>query len=230
MNRIRVIMLFGLAAALAAAWLAGAGDYLTLDGLRSAFDELQGLVATNFALSGALFMAAYAVLAGLNVPGAALTFTLGAGALFGVAWGSVFASFGSTAGATLGCALSRFLLQDFVESRFPTALLKVNEGLAKDGPLYLFGLRQVALFPYFVVNLVMGVTRIPLRTFAWVSQLGMLPGTVIFVNAGTQLAQIKSTGDILTPGVAISLGLLGVFPLVAKKFTTALLAWHRGRA
>ena len=223
-------MLVALGALALVAWLLDAGRFLSLAALRGGFDALQAFVAADFAFAGAMFMLAYAALAALNVPGAAFTFTLGAGALFGVVWGSVFASFASTIGATLGCALSRFLLQGYVERQFPAALLKVNEGLRQDGPLYLFGLRLVALFPFFVINLVMGLTRIPLRTFYWVSQLGMLPGTVIFVNAGTQLAQIESTADILTPGVVISLALLGIFPLVAKKGSNALLAWYRSRA
>jgi len=226
MNRIRLLVALLLAVVLAVLWYADAARFLSLDALRAGFDGLRAFVDARPVAAGAAFVAAYTVLAGINFPGAALTFTLAAGAFFGVAWGSALASVASTAGATLGCALARFLLQDVVERNFPLAVARVNDGLAADGPFYLFGLRLVPIFPFFVINLVMGLTRLPLRTFAWVSQVGMLPGTVVFVNAGTQLAEIRSTSDILTPGVAGSLTLLGIFPLVAKK---ALAAVNRRR-
>jgi uncharacterized membrane protein YdjX (TVP38/TMEM64 family) len=230
MNRLRLLLLLLIVAGGVAAWLLDAGRYLSLDALRSSLLQLQAFVRGNPIGASLGFVAAYTVLASLNVPGAALTFTLGAGALFGTLWGSVLASIGSSIGATVGCALSRFLLQEFVERQFPAAVQRVNEGLRTDGAYYLFGLRLVPVFPFFVINLVMGLTRMPLRTFYWVSQAGMLPGTVVFVNAGTQLARIESPGDILTPGIALSLAALGVFPLVARRATNALLAWHRARA
>jgi uncharacterized membrane protein YdjX (TVP38/TMEM64 family) len=230
MNRTRLVIVALLAALALAAWLLDAGQYLSLAALRASFASLQAFVSANFFGASAAFLLTYAGLASLNVPGAAFVCTLAAGALFGVAWGSVLASFASTVGATVGCALARFLLQDFVEKKFPAAVAKVNAGLAADGAYYLAGLRLVPIFPYFVINLVMGLTRIPLRTFYWVSQIGMLPGTIVFVNAGTQLARIESSRDILTPGVGISLALLGIFPIVAKKLATAIMAWHRRRA
>ena len=152
------------------------------------------------------------------------------GALFGVFWGSVLVSFASSLGAVLACLLSRFLLREFVERKFPFAVERVNAGIRSDGAYYLFGLRLVPVFPFFVINLVMGLTRLPLQTFYWVSQASMLPGTLIYVNAGTQLAAIRSARDIVSPGLALSLALLGLFPWLAKRITNAIMAWHRSRA
>lgn len=227
MNRIRLLLLFLILCLAAAALWLDAGRFLNLQVLQARFADLENLVNANYLTASAVFFLLYAGLASLSVPGAALVFTLAGGALFGVAWGSVLVSFASSIGATFGCLLSRFLLREFVESRFPYAFEKINEGIRNDGGYYLVGLRLVPIFPFFMINLVMGLTQLPLRTFYWVSQLGMLPGTVIFVNAGTQLAKIQNAGDILSPQVAGSLALLGVFPLVAKKVSDAVLAWHR---
>ena len=229
MNRLRLLIVIALIALLGIAWWLDAARYLDLEFLRSSYVGLQAAVHAAPFRSSLVYFAAYAGLAALNVPGAALVLTLAGGALFGVVWGSVLASFASTLGATVGCFLSRFLLREFVERRFPYAAEKVNEGIRRDGAYYLFGLRLVPIFPYFVINAVMGLTRLRLRTFYWVSQAGMLPGTVIFVNAGTQVAQIRDPGDILAPDVAISLALLGIFPIVAKKALPHIMAWHRRR-
>jgi uncharacterized membrane protein YdjX (TVP38/TMEM64 family) len=227
MNRIRLLVVILIVVAAAAALSLDAGRLLSLDYLQERYAALGALVESHRALSSLVFFLLYTVLAGLSVPGTALVFTLAAGALFGRAWGSVLVSFASSIGATLACALSRFLLQELIERHFPYAVDKVNEGIREDGAYYLFGLRLVPIFPFFIINAVMGVTRLPLRTFYWVSQVGMLPGTVVFVNAGTELAGIRSAGDILAPDVALSLALLGVFPLVAKRIAPAVLAWHR---
>jgi uncharacterized membrane protein YdjX (TVP38/TMEM64 family) len=227
MNRIRLLLvILLLAAAAVAVWL-NAGGFLSVDYLQARFTDLQSLVRTNFLTFSLVFFLAYAGLASLSVPGTALVLTLAGGALFGVVWGSVLVSFASTIGATVACLLSRFLLREFVERRFPYAVDKINDGIRRDGAYYLLGMRLVPIFPFFIVNMVMGLTRLPPRTFFWVSQLGMLPGTVIFVNAGTQLAQIENAGDILSPEVAGSLALLGIFPLVAKKTAAVVMAWHR---
>ncbi len=229
MNRLRLLLLIVIMAVAAAALWLDAGGFLSLGYLQARFAGLEALVSANFLTSSLVFFLLYTSLAALSLPGTALLCTLAGGALFGVAWGSVLVSFASSIGATLACLLSRFLLREFVERRFSYAVDKVNEGIGADGAYYLFGLRLVPIFPFFIINMVMGLTRLPLLTFYWVSQLGMLPGTVIFVNAGTQLAQIESARDILAPGVAGSLALLGVFPLVAKKSANAVLAWHRRR-
>jgi uncharacterized membrane protein YdjX (TVP38/TMEM64 family) len=227
MTRSRLILAALILAAVAVVFLLDLDRFLSIEFLRTRLEELQRLVSSQFAVASLVFFVLYATLASLSVPGAALVFTLGGGALFGVAWGSVLVSFASSIGGTLACLLSRFLLREFVERKFPYAVERVNRGIREDGAYYLFGLRLVPVFPFFIVNLVMGLTRLPLRTFYWVSQLGMLPGTVIFVNAGTQLARIENPRDILAPDVAASLALLGLFPLVSKKIAGAIMAWHR---
>ncbi len=227
MNRQRLVLATLILAAAAAAFWLDLDRFLSIEFLHGQLDELQRLVAADLAIASLSFFVLYVALAALSVPGAALLFTLGGGALFGVAWGSVLVSFAGSIGSTLACLSSRFLLREFVERRFPYAVERVNRGIREDGAYYLFGLRLVPVFPYFIINLVMGVTRLPLRTFHWVSQLGMLPGTLIFVNAGTQLARIENPRDVLAPDVAASLALLGIFPLVAKKLARAIMAWHR---
>jgi uncharacterized membrane protein YdjX (TVP38/TMEM64 family) len=143
--------------------------------------------------------------------------TLAGGAVFGLAWGLVLVSFASSAGATLAMLISRRLLGDIVQQKFARQLESVNSGLARDGGFYLFSIRMVPLFPFFVVNLVMGLTPIRTWTFYWVSQVGMLAGTFVYVFAGTQLASVEGVGDVLSPGLIVALSLLGLFPLLARK-------------
>jgi uncharacterized membrane protein YdjX (TVP38/TMEM64 family) len=159
----------------------------------------------------------YIVVTGLSLPGAAVM-TLAGGALFGLAAGVVIISFASTIGATLACFLARFILRDFIERRFGDRLKTINEGMAREGAFYLFTLRLVPIFPFFVINLVMGLTRLRLRTFYWVSQVGMLAGTIVYVNAGQALGRIESLSGILSPRLIVSFVILGLFPLAAKKF------------
>jgi uncharacterized membrane protein YdjX (TVP38/TMEM64 family) len=134
-------------------------------------------------------------------------------------------SFASTIGATLACFFSRFLLRDWVQNKIGDRIKKVNEGIEKEGPFYLFTLRLIPLFPFWMINLAMGLTKMPLVTYYWVSQVGMLPGTMVYVNAGKELGKIDSPGGILSPSLIISFALIGIFPLVVKK----LLAWYRTR-
>ncbi len=169
------------------------------------------------------FVFIYVISAALSFPGAALL-TLLAGALFGLVLGTVIVSFASTIGATLAFLLARYLLRDSVASRFSKQVKAIDEGMTKDGPFYLFSLRLVPLFPFFVVNSLMGLTSIKVRTYFWVSQLGMLAGTLVYVNAGTELAKLDSLSGILTPPLLLSFVLLGVFPILAKKDVTALQA------
>jgi uncharacterized membrane protein YdjX (TVP38/TMEM64 family) len=151
--------------------------------------------------------------------------TLAGGALFGLFTGLIIVSFASTIGATLACLAARYLLRDWVQKKFGEKLVKINKGMEKEGGFYLFSLRLVPIFPFFVINLVMGLTALPLRTFFWVSQIGMLPGTLVFVNSGKELAKIDSLSGILSPGLLISFGLLGLLPIITKK----LLAFIRQR-
>jgi pyruvate/2-oxoglutarate dehydrogenase complex dihydrolipoamide dehydrogenase (E3) component/uncharacterized membrane protein YdjX (TVP38/TMEM64 family) len=163
------------------------------------------------------FGAAYALVTALSIPGAASLLTLTAGAVFGLAVGTVVASFASTIGAVLACVLARFLLRDTVERRFAGFAATVNRGLDRDGPAYLFALRLVPVIPFFAINLGTALTRLPLRTFYWTSQLGMLPGTLVYVNAGRELGQVQSAGDVLSPGLIGAFALLGLFPLLARR-------------
>jgi len=163
-----------------------------------------------------IYFAIYVAVTGLSLPGAAIM-TLAAGAIFDLFWGTVIVSFASTIGATLAFLASRFLLRDAVQARFGDKLKAINAGIEKDGAFYLFILRLVPAFPFFVINLVMGLTPIRTTTFGWVSQLGMLAGTLVYVNAGTQIARIDSAAGILSPGIIASFVLLGLFPLLAKR-------------
>lgn len=192
------------------------GRFLSLESLRASQQDIAVYVADNQLLAIGGFFALYVVITALSIPGAAIM-TLAAGAVFGLITGTILVSFASSLGATLAFLLSRFLLRDYVEQKFAGTSEKINNGIENEGAYYLFTLRLVPLFPFFVVNVVMGVTRLRALTFYWVSQVGMLAGTVVYVNAGTQLAQLESTSDILSPGLIGSFVLLGVFPLLAKK-------------
>ena len=152
----------------------------------------------------------------LSLPGATIL-TLAAGAVFGLGWGTLVVSFASTLGATLAFLASRLLLRDWVQKRFGRQLRAINEGVAKEGAMYLFTLRLIPVVPFFVINLAMGLTSLRAWTYAWVSQLGMLAGTLVYVNAGTQLAQLQSASGILSPGLLGAFVLLGAFPLVASR-------------
>ena len=175
-----------------------------------------GYYESNPLLTIAAFMAIYVAMAALSLPGAAIM-TLAAGAIFGLPVGLVLVSFASSIGASLACLLARYLFRDAVQKRFGKFLQPINEGIEKDGAFYLFALRLVPAFPFFVVNLVMALTPIRLWTFYWVSQVGMLAGTAVYVNAGKEIGQLESLAGILSPTLLISFALLGVFPIIAKK-------------
>ena len=213
----RRVWLFAAAVALVVLFFAlGLNQYLTLEGLKQSRDALAAYyLQYPWALIAAYF-AAYVLITALSVPGATVM-TLAGGALFGLYTGSVIVSFASSSGATLAFLASRYLLHDTVQQRFGDRLAAINAGIRKDGALYLFTLRLVPLFPFFVINLAMGLTPLRTWTFYWVSQLGMLAGTLVYVNAGTRLAEIQRLSDILSPGLLMSFALLGVFPLLAKK-------------
>ena len=197
------------------------GQWLTLDQLKASRDTLASLY-TNHPLQTALaFFGVYVLAAALSFPGASIL-TLAAGAMFGWALGLLLVSFASSVGALLAFWVSRYLLRDFFQQRFGKLLRPINDGLAKDGTFYLLTLRLVPVFPFWLINLLMGLTTMGARKFYIVSQVGMLAGTAVYVNAGTQLAAIESTSDVLSPGLLGSLALLGVFPLLAKFVVGAL--------
>ena len=189
--------------------------YLTLEGMKGSLDTFKTQIAENPVLSIAIFFAVYVAVTALSLPGAAIL-TLAAGALFGLFQGLIIVSFASSIGATLAFLVARFVLRDTVRNKFKDKLKKIDEGVEKQGAFYLFTLRLVPVFPFFLINLLMGLTALKTWTFYWVSQVGMLAGTVVYVNAGTQLAQIDSLSGILSPGLLLSFVLLGVFPWIAK--------------
>jgi len=211
------------------------GSYLQLDTLQQRLGELQAWYAGNPALAGLLYFVIYVAVTALSVPGAAIM-TLAGGALFGFWYALLLVSFASSIGATLAFLVSRLLLRDWVQGRFGRQLRAVNEGFARDGPFYLFSLRLVPIFPFFIINLLMGLLPIKAWRYYWVSQLGMLPATAAYVNAGTQLGQLESTAGIISPPLLLSFVLLAIFPFLAKwllagiEARRALAAYSRPRS
>lgn len=199
------------------------GRFFSLEYLKGQQAVLDTLYANKPLMVIVVFFIGYIVITALSLPGAAIL-TLAAGAQFGLILGTVIVSFASTIGATAAFLVSRYLLRDSIESRFGDKIKTFNSNIEKDGAFYLFTVRLVPVFPFFLVNLVMGLTRIKTGVFYLVSQIGMLAGTMVFVNAGTQLAQIDSLGGILSPGLIFSFALLGIFPLIAKKIVDMIKA------
>jgi pyruvate/2-oxoglutarate dehydrogenase complex dihydrolipoamide dehydrogenase (E3) component/uncharacterized membrane protein YdjX (TVP38/TMEM64 family) len=221
MNLRRLALLAVLIAAVLAYYGLDLGRYLNLEFFKSQQAAIETWRAAQPGKAALLYFLAYVAVTGLSLPGAAVM-TLAGGAVFGLLWGTILVSFASTIGATLAFLAARFLLRDWVQQRFGERLRAINAGMAREGGFYLFTLRLVPVFPFFVINLVMGLTAIRTRTFYWVSQVGMLLGTIVYVNAGTQLAQIESLSGILSPALVGSFALLGIFPLIAKKLTEHL--------
>lgn len=191
-------------------------QYLTLDSLKAQQAAIEQYRQSHPLLAIMLYAALYIAVTGLSLPGAAVL-TVAGGGIFGLFWSTIIVSFASSIGATLAFLAARFLFRDWVKARFGQRLQAIEAGLQRDGAYYLFSLRLVPIFPFFLINLAMGLTPMPVRTFYWVSQVGMLAGTVVYVNAGTQLAKIDSLSGILSPGLLASFALLGLFPLAAKK-------------
>ncbi len=196
-------------------------QYLSLEYLQSVKSNLDILISDKPVLSGVVFFFSYVLITALSLPGAAIM-TLVSGAIFGLMWGIILVSFSSTIGATLAFLISRYLFQDYIQKRFYKQMQAINEGIEREGAFYLFTLRLIPVFPFFVINMVIGITSLSVKTFFWVSQLGMLAGTIVYVNAGTQLAQLDSLSGILSPAILFSFILLGLFPLIAKKTISAV--------
>jgi len=216
MNKKKLIVLLVIASLIAAFFVFDLARFFSLDYFKAQQALIEDYTQAHPLQSSLIFFTIYVIVTALSLPGAALMTLIG-GAIFGLLWGTVLVSFASTVGATLAFLVARFLLHDSVQTRFGRNLQAINNGVKREGAFYLFTLRLVPLFPFFVINLLMGLTPIKTRTFYWVSQLGMLPGTLVYVNAGTQIAQIDSLQGILSPGLLISFVLLGIFPLLAKK-------------
>ena len=216
MTRSRFVLLFVIVAAVVAFFAFDLGRYFSLDYIKDQQAAITGFYEANPVGTALGFVAIYVAVTALSLPGAVIL-TLASGAIFGLLVGTVLASIASTTGATLAFLIARFLLRDTVQAKYGKRLEAINRGVERDGAFYLFGLRLVPAFPFFVINLAMGLTPIKTATFAVVSWAGMLFGTVVFVNAGTQLSQVSSLGDIASPGLIGSFVLLGIFPLIAKK-------------
>jgi pyruvate/2-oxoglutarate dehydrogenase complex dihydrolipoamide dehydrogenase (E3) component/uncharacterized membrane protein YdjX (TVP38/TMEM64 family) len=217
----RLVLIAALLAAVLAYYSLGLGRYLSLDFFRSQQAAIETWRAAHPEMAALAYFLAYVAVTAVSLPGATVL-TLVGGAIFGLLWGTVLVSFASSIGATLAFLASRFVLRDWVQQRFGERLRAINAGIEREGGFYLFTLRLVPVFPFFVINLLMGLTAIRTRTFYWVSQAGMLLGTIVYVNAGTQLGKITSLSGILSPALIGSFVLLGIFPLIAKKLTERL--------
>jgi pyruvate/2-oxoglutarate dehydrogenase complex dihydrolipoamide dehydrogenase (E3) component/uncharacterized membrane protein YdjX (TVP38/TMEM64 family) len=224
MNTGKWILLSGVLAAIVLFFAFDVQTYLSLSALQEHKGALDLWVQNHYLQAVLAFFVFYIIVTALSLPGAAVM-TLAGGALFGLLWGTVVISFASTIGATLAFLVSRYLLRDGVQKRFGDRLGAINKGIEREGAFYLFTLRLVPVFPFFLINLLMGLTPIRTVTFYWVSQIGMLAGTLVYVNAGTQLAQLESLSGILSPSLIASFALLGVFPLLANR----MLGWMKKR-
>lgn len=216
LTRLSLLLAFG--ALIGAFYVFDLGRWLTLEQLQVQQASLAAYQAEHQVLVALAYCLLYILVAALSLPGATLM-TLAGGALFGLVWGTVLANVAATIGATLAFLMSRYLFGQWVQERFADRLKAVNRGLQQDGAFYLFSLRLVPIFPFFVINIVMGLTVIRVTTFFFVSALGMIAGTAVYVNAGTQLAQLSSLSDIASPSLIAAFVLLAIFPFVARALT-----------
>ena len=224
MNLRKLILLVVIATLIASFFIFDLGQYLNLTNLKTQQEAFSEQVSANPWLIGGAYFFIYVLVTALSLPGAALMTLLG-GALFGLFGGTLLVSFASTLGATLAMLISRFMLRDWVQAKFSKRLMGINQGVEREGASYLFALRLVPVFPFVLINLAMGLTKLPVRTFWWVSQLGMLPGTLVYVNAGRELGQLNSLGGILSPSLIGAFLLLGLLPMLSRK----TLEWFKTR-
>ncbi len=222
MSKFKIVIVTLFAAAIAAYFIFDLGQFLTLSYVQSQLSSIVQYTQSNFVTAASIYFVAYVTLTALSIPGAAIV-TLVGGAIFGLLWGTIIVSFASTIGATLAFLTSRLLLRDWVQKRFGASLKAINAGVEKDGAFYLFSLRMVPVFPFFLVNLLMGLTPIKVGTYFIVSQIGMLLGTAVYVNAGAELGQIDSLSGLVSLPIVLSFALLGILPWITK----AILAFVR---
>lgn len=222
MNLSKTLFLCALLGAFILAFIMLPPGTLSLEGIKTHQQALLSYVDHSPLRSALIFFAVYVAVSALSIPGAAILTLLG-GTLFSLWEGTVLVSFASTLGATLAMLASRYLLRDWVQRRFARQMGTVNTGMARDGAGYLFALRLMPLFPFFLVNLLMGLTRIGVFRYWWVSQVAMLPATIIFLNAGRELGKVTSLRDILSPGMVFAFTLLGVLPLVTHRLFSRFL-------
>jgi uncharacterized membrane protein YdjX (TVP38/TMEM64 family) len=220
----KIVLLIVIGAIIVAVKVFHLDQYLTLSSLKGSFDQLKALYENHSLMVIAGYFVVYILTTSLSIPGA-VPLTIAGGALFGFWVTTIVVSFASTIGATLACLVSRFLLRDWIQNKFGDKTAKINEGIEREGAFYLFTLRLIPVFPFWLINLAMGLTKMPLFKFYWVSQMGMLAGTMVFVNAGKELAKIESVKGILSPSLIVSFVLIGIFPIAVKK----LVALYRSR-
>jgi uncharacterized membrane protein YdjX (TVP38/TMEM64 family) len=223
-NPARIAMALAILLSIAAFFILGLDKYLTLATLKASLGALHQWMDLRPLTSAVGFFAAYVAITALGLP-SSVVMTVAGGALFGFVQGALLASFASTLGAVLSCLCARYILRQWVQARFGERLSSVNVGVEREGAFYLFTMRLIPILPFFAINLLMGLTPMPVRTYAWVSQLGMLPATAVFTYAGTRLALVESLSDVLSPGLITAFALLGLFPLMARK----LVFWLRIR-
>ncbi len=215
----KIVLLLVIVSLIGMFFLLDLEQYFSLGNLKNELAAFKEYYMQHKAWTMMIYMVVYILMAALSLPGAAIM-TLAGGALFGLFYGVILVSFASTIGATLAFLFSRYLFKDWVQNKFSSKLSAINKGIEKEGGFYLFTLRLVPVFPFFVINLVMGLTPIRTMVFYLVSQVGMLPGTIVFINAGTMLAKIESASTILSVNLIFSFALLGIFPIIAKRFTS----------
>ena len=214
----KIILLLAVAGLIWLFFLFDLNQYFSLANLKNELAAFKEYYGQHKVLTMLIYMVAYILMAALSLPGAVIL-TLAGGAVFGIFYGTLLVSFASTIGATLAFLFSRYMFKDWVQHKFSSKLVAINKGIEKEGGFYLFTLRLVPVFPFFVINLAMGVTTLRTFVFYMVSQVGMLPGTIVFINAGTQLAKIETASGILSLNIILSFVLLGIFPIIAKRFT-----------
>lgn len=221
----KILIVLVLGALVASFFIFDLGRFLTLAYIKQSQADFAQMYAQNQALVIGAYAGIYILVTALSLPGAAVLTLLGGG-LFGFWTGLIVVSFASTIGATLACLVARYLARDWVQAKFGDKLSAINRGIEAEGSFYLFTLRLIPVFPFFVINLAMGLTPLRMLTFYWVSQVGMLPGTAVYINAGKELARIESLSGILSPSLLASFALLGLFPLAIKK----LMGWYRKKS
>jgi uncharacterized membrane protein YdjX (TVP38/TMEM64 family) len=221
LKRSQISLVVALLAVIAAIVYFDLTRFLNLSSIKTSQSMLMNYFTTDPIKMILGYFVIYVLVTALSLPGATVM-TLAGGMIFGFWLGALIVSFASSIGASLAFLVSRFLFRDFIQSKYGERLSVINQGMAREGRFYLFSLRLIPAFPFFLINLLMGLTPIKLREFFLVSQVGMLPGTLAYVNAGTQLGQIESAVGILSPTILISFALLGIFPLLAKKLVDRL--------
>lgn len=219
---LKILVICAIIMLVALFYLFDLGQYFSLDYVKTSQDRFAMVYNAHPVMVIAAYMGIYIMMAALSLPGAAVMTLLG-GALFGVVVGTIAISFASTLGATLACIVARFVLHDWVNRKVGKKLHVINAGIEKDGSWYLLTMRLIPVFPFWLINLAIGLTRMPVATFYWVSQVGMLPGTIVYVFAGTQLGRIESLSGILSPGVIVAFVILGLFPIVIK----TIVKWYQ---